>query len=149
MSNLSKKIIEPHSVLIEKTAAEFAGTFFEAARSSGMGIINLQGEKIDLRKYKNNPVRFAKAHFEKFIPAATHALIEILSKENTPESMKEQIYQAILERTNDQQINETGKLAGLPEFENSPLYKPDNEKPKPVIINTPSIDFDFDSKRTI
>lgn len=141
------KIIQPHSVLIEKTAAEFAGTFFEASRSSGMGIINLQGERIDLRKYKNNPVKFAKAHFEKFIPAAVHALIEIMSKENTPISMKDQIYQAILERTNDEQLSEMGKIAQLPEYENTVLYKPDDEKPKPVIINTPKIDFDFNNRK--
>lgn len=143
------KIIEPHSVLIEKTAAEFAGTFFEAARSSGMGIINLQGERIDLRKYKNNPHRFARAHLEKFIASATHSLIEIMSRDTTPDSMKEQIYQAILERTNDEQVNATGALAGLPEFEQTVLYKPDTEKPKPVIVNTPAINFDFDSKRTV
>lgn len=147
MSKLNRKIIEPHSILIEKTAVEFAGTFFEASRSSGMGIITLQGERIDLRKYKNNPVRFAKAHFEKFIPAATHALIEIMSRENTPVSMKEQIYQAILERTNDDQLNEMGKTAKLPEYENTILYKSDQEKPKPVIINTPKIDFDYNNRK--
>ena len=142
------KIIEPHSILIEKTAAEFAGTFFEAARSSGMGIINLQGKKIDLRRFKNNPVKFAKAHFEKFIPAATHALIEIMSRENTPISMKEQIYQAILERTNDEQLSNMAKTAGdLPEFEQTVLYKSDQEKPKPVIINTPKIDFDYNNRK--
>jgi hypothetical protein len=148
MSKLSKKLIEPHSILIEKTAAEFAGTFFEAARSSGMKIINLQGERIDLRRYKNNPVRFAKAHFEKFIPAATHALIEIMSKENTPISMKDQIYQAILERTNDPDLDMMAKTAGdLPEFEQTVLYKSDQEKPKPVIINTPKIDFDYNNRK--
>lgn len=149
MSSLSKKLIEPHSILIEKTAAEFAGTFFEAARSSGMGVINLQGERIDLRRYKNNPHKFARAHLEKFIPAATHSLIEIMSRENTPASMKEQIYQAILERTNDPDLDMMGKTAGLPEFENTVLFKADTEKPKPVIVNTPAIDFNFDSKRTI
>lgn len=142
------KIVEPHSILIEKTAAEFAGTFFEAARSSGMTVIQLQGEKINLNKYRNNPVKFAKAHLEKFIPAATHSLIEIMSKDTTPDSMKEQIYQALLERTNDDQINSMGTQAGLPEYEQTVLYKSDQEKPKPVIVNTPKIDFDFDSKRT-
>lgn len=142
------KIIEPHSILIEKTAAEFAGTFFEAARSSGMSIITLQGQKIDLRKYRNNPIKFAKAHFEKFIPAATHALIEIMSRENTPVSMKEQIYQAILERTNDPGLDLMAKTAGdLPEFEQTVLYKHDDEKPKPVIINTSKIDFDYNNRK--
>lgn len=139
------KIIEPHSVLIEKTAAEFAGTFFDAARSSGMNVIQLQGEKINLRRYKNNPVKFAKAHFEKFIPAATHALIEIMSRENTPESMKEQIYKAILERTNDEQINMMAQTAGIPELMQAVPFKHDDAKPKPLIIN--GAPFDFNSKR--
>lgn len=134
-------------MLIEKTAAEFAGSFFDAARSSGMGVIMLQGKRIDLRKYKNNPHSFAKAHLEKFIPAAVHALIEIMSRDTTPADMKEQIYLAIMERTNDEQLHSMGTMANLPEFQNTVLYKPDNEKPKPVIINTPKIDFDFNSKR--
>jgi len=141
------KLIEPHTILIEQTAGKFAAEFFEAARSSGMGIIMLQNEKIDLRKFKNNPRKFAQAHLEKFIPAAVHALMEILSKETTPEPMKEVIYAAIMERVNDEQVNDMGKQAGLPDFTNTPLYKPDDEKPKPIILNTPKIDFQFDSKR--
>lgn len=144
--SLQRKIIEPHHFLIEQTAAAFACTFFEAARSSGLKIIQLQGKKINLMRYKENPRLFGKAHLEKFIPAAVHSLIEIMSRENTPVSQKEQIYQAILERTNDQQLTELGTQAGLPDFMNSPLYKPDNEKPKPVIVNTPRIDF---SKKVI
>lgn len=143
------KIIEPHHFLIERTAAAFACTFFEAARSSGLKIIQLQGKKINLMRYKENPRLFGKAHLEKFIPAAVHSLIEIMSRENTPVSQKEQIYQAILERTNDNQLFEMGKIAGLPDFEQTVLYKPDNEKPKPVIINSPRLDFDFNSKKVI
>lgn len=142
------KIIEPHTILIEQTAARFAAEFYEAARSSDMKVIMLQNEKINLMKYGNNPRRFAKAHLEKFIPAAVHALIEIMGKETTPEAMKEQIYLAIMERTNDEQVNAIGAQAGLADFTNTPLYKSDQEKPKPVIINTPKINFDFDSKRT-
>lgn len=142
------KIVDPSNVIIEKTAGTFAATFFDAARSSGMGIINLQGQKIDLRKYKNNPRNFARAHLEKFIPAAIEALTTILGRESTPVEQKEIIYNAIMERVNDPQLDVIGKAAGLPEFENTPLYKTDQEKPKPVIINTPKIDFDFNSKRT-
>lgn len=142
------KIVDPSDVIIEKTAGQFAGTFFEAARSSGMGIITLQGQKIDLRKYKNNPRNFARAHLEKFIPAAIEALTTILGRENTPAAQKEIIYNALMERVNDQQLSEMGKAAGLTEFENTILYKADTEKPKPIILNTPKIDFNFDSKRT-
>lgn len=142
------KIVDPGNVIIEKTAGEFAGIFYESARSSGLTIISLQGKKINLLKYKT-PRDFARRHLEAFIPAAVHALTEIMSRENTPVEQKEMIYQAICERVNDADIDMTAKLAGnMPEFEQSVLYKSDQEKPKPVIVNTPKIDFDFDSKRT-
>lgn len=146
--NLAKKIKDPSDTIIETTAGKFAAEFFEAARSSDMGIINLQGERIDLRKFKNNPVKFAREHFEKFIPAAVHALTDIMSRDSTPLEQKDLIYNAIMERVNDEELTIMGQAAGLPEFENTPLFKPDTEKPKPVIVNTPAIDFDFDSKRT-
>lgn len=144
------KLKDPSDVIIEKTAGAFASTFFEAARSSGMKVIMLQGRKINLMKYKENPRNFARVHLEAFIPAAVHSLIEIMSREGTPENQRQIIYQALLERVNDPDIDMTAKIAGnLPEFEQTVLYKPDNEKPKPVIINTPRIDFNFDSKRVI
>ena len=141
------KLIQPHSILIEQTAGKFAATWFDAARSSGMKVVMLQKEKINLMRYRNDPRKFAQAHLEKFIPAAVHSLIEIMSRPNCPEDMKEQIYLAIMERTNDEQLNALGAMAGLTEFENTPLYRADTEKPRPVIINTPKIDFNFDSKR--
>ncbi len=141
------KIKDPSDVIVEKTAGEFAGVFYDAARSSGLKVIQLQGQKINLLKYKT-PRAFARSHLEKFIPAAVEALIEIMSRPNTPADQKEMIYQALMERVNDQDIDMRGKLAKLPEFENTPLYKPDTELPKPVIINTPKIDFDFNSKRS-
>lgn len=131
------KIITPASMIIEKTAAEFAGVFFDAARSSGMAKIKLRGEVINLLRFKNNPRLFARKHLEKFIPDAVKALIDIMSRPNTPEDQKLIIYDAITERTNDAQLNAMGTQAGLPEFMNTPLFKKDNELPKPVIINTP------------
>jgi len=148
MSKINKKIIQPYSTLIEQTAGQMAGVFFDAARSSGLTVIQLQGQKINLLKYKNNPHKFARAHLEKFIPAATHSLVEILSRPETPDSFKETIYQAIQERVNDPDLDMMAKTAGdLPEFEQTVLYKPDNEKPKPVIVNTTKPDFNFSSKR--
>lgn len=148
MTSLAKRIKDPTDTIIETTAGRFSAEFFEAARSSGMGVIRLQGEVIDLRKFKNNPVKFARAHFEKFIPAAVKALTEIMSNPKTPAEHREVIYNAIMERVNDPELAMMGQAAGLPDFESTPMYKPDNEKPKPVIVNTPAIDFDFDSKRT-
>lgn len=135
------KIITPTSMIIEKTAAEFAGVFFDAARSSGMKKIKLRGEIIDLLRFKNNPKLFARKHLEKFIPDAVKALIDIMSRPNTPEEQKKIIYDAITERTNDEQLNAMGTVAGLPEFKDGPLFKKDDEFPKPIIINSPKIDF--------
>ena len=125
-------------MLIEKTAAEFAGVFFDAARSSGMTKIKLRGQVINLLKYKNDPRKFAKAHLEKFIPDAVQNLIKLLGMPNIPADQKEIIYAAIMERTNDLQLDVLAKSAQgeLKEFEQSILYKDDSEKPKPIIVNT-------------
>ena len=142
------KIVDPSNVIVEKTAGEFAGVFYDAARSSGLKTIMLQGQKINLLKYKT-PRAFARSHLEKFIPAAVNALIDIMSRHNCPEDQKLMIYNALMERVNDKDLDMMAKTAGdLPEFEQTVLYKDDNAKPKPVIINTPKIDFNFDSKRT-
>lgn len=141
------KLKSPSDVIIEKTAGEFAGVFYDAARSSGMKVIRLQGKNINLLRYKS-PRDFARRHIEAFIPAAVHALTNILSRPETPVEQKEVIYQAILERVNDPDLDMMAKTAGdLPQFEQTVLYKPDTELPKPVIVNTPKIDFDFNSKK--
>lgn len=141
------KIVDPSNVIVEKTAGEFAGVWYDAARSSGMTKVKLQGDIINLLKYKS-PRDFARRHLEKFIPAAVHALIDIMSRDTTPVEQKDIIYNAIMERANDVQLDMMAKTAGnLPEFENTVLYKDDTVKPKPLIVNTPKIDFDFNSKR--
>lgn len=141
------KIADPSTVIVEKTAGEMAGVFYDAARSSGLTTIQLQGQKINLLKYKS-PRDFARRHIEKFIPAAVHALTEILSRPNTLPDQKEIIYNALMERVNDPDLDMMAKTAGdLPEFEQTVLYKSDQEKPKPVIINTPKIDFDYNNRK--
>ena len=142
------KLKDPSDVIIEKTSGEFAALFYDAARSSGLKVINLQGKPINLLRYKS-PRDFARRHIEAFIPAAVHALNEIMCNPNTPEEQRQVIYNALMERINDPDIDMMAKTAGnMPEFEQTVLYKSDQEKPKPVIINTLKIDFDFDSKRT-
>jgi len=142
------KIRDPSDVIVEKTAGEFAGVFYDSARSSGMTVIKLQGDVINLLRFKS-PREFARRHLEKFIPAAVHALMEILSRPETPEEQRQIIYNAIMERVNDPDLDMMAKTAGdLPEFEQTVLYKPDNEKPKPIIVNTVKPDFNFDNKRT-
>jgi hypothetical protein len=141
------KLKDPSDVIIEKTAGEMAGVFYDAARSSGLKKIKLQDQVIDLLRYKS-PRDFARRHLEKFIPAAVHALTEIMSRDSTPPDQKEIIYNAIMERVNDPDLDMMAKTAGdMPAFEQSVLYKSDQDKPKPVIINTPAIDFDFNSKK--
>lgn len=140
------KIVDPGNVIVEKTAGEFAGVFYDAARSSGLKVIKLQGKVINLLRYKS-PRAFARAHIEAFIPAAMHSLMQILSRPETPEPQKKLIYDAVMERVNDANLGMMGKTAGLAEFQNTVLYKPDNEKPKPVIVNTQKIDFDFNSRK--
>ena len=147
MSSLSRKLKDPSDVIVEKTAGEFAGVFYDSARSSGMTVIKLQGDVINLLRYKS-PREFARRHLEKFIPAAVHALNEIMCNPNTPEAQRQIIYNAIMERVNDPDLDMMAKTAGdLPEFEQTVLYKPDNEKPKPVIVNTTA--FNFDNKKVI
>ncbi len=141
------KIADPSTVIVEKTAGEMAGVFYDAARSSGLKVIQLQGQKINLLKYKS-PRDFARRHIEKFIPAAVHALTEILSRPETPVEQKDIIYNALMERVNDKDLDMMAKTAGdLPEFEQTVLYKSDQEKPKPVIVNTPKIDFDYNNRK--
>lgn len=140
------KITDPSNVIIEKTAGEFAATFYCAARSSDMKLIKLQGKTINLLRYKSER-DFARRHLEAFIPAAVHALIEIMSRENCPIEQRDVIYNALMERVNDKDIDMMAKTAKLPEFEQTVLYKDDTEKPKPIILNTPAIDFSFNSKK--
>ncbi len=142
------KIADPSTFIVEQTAGKFAAEFYEAARNSDLKVIMLQGDKIDLMKFKNDPRKFARKYLEKFIPAAVHSLNEILSRPNTPPDQKEIIYNALMERVNDPDLDMMAKTAGdLPEFEQTVLYKSDQEKPKPVIINTPKIDFDYNNRK--
>lgn len=134
------KIVDPSNFIIEKTAGEFAGVWYDAARSSGLTIVKLQNDIIDLRRYKRTR-DFARRHLEKFIPAAVNALTDIMSNPNTAPAKREAIYNALMERVNDPQLGDIAKLAGnLPEFEQTILYKTDQEKPKPIIINTSKLD---------
>src|SRR5882762_5961012 len=102
------KLVDPSNVIIEKTAGEFAGVFFDAARSSGLKKIKLQGRVIDLMRYKS-PRDFARRHIEKFISAAVHSLIEIMSRPNCPEEQKLIIYNALMERVNDKDLDMMAK----------------------------------------
>lgn len=88
MSNLILKA--PKYTIIEKTAGELAAAFYEGARGSGLK-----------SKYKNAR-SWAKANFVKFIPKAVEILTGMLdSHSNISDHMREEIYEAIMERAND------------------------------------------------
>lgn len=85
------ELYQPADGLIEKIAGEFAGTWFEAARSSGL----------EIKGYGNNSKKFAKEQFENFIPHAIKILLDILNNPKTAPDQKFMIYEQILKRTND------------------------------------------------
>lgn len=123
--SLEKKLISPQSLLIEKTALEFACVYWEAGRSTG-----LTSKHKDARS-------FAKANVEKFIPKAIEVLIDMLSKPHIPQEQKDTIYEAIMERTNDKDLSNIG----IPVFKNDTPYKSDKHVPEPpAIVNTKKFD---------
>lgn len=89
-----KKIVTPQSTLIETVAAQLAATWYEIGRGQGL-----------TSKYKNARA-YAKANLEKFIPKAVEILLEMLKPTSncTPE-MREEIYEALMERHNDPELN--------------------------------------------
>lgn len=120
MDSISKNLITPQSLLIEKTALELAAVFYEAGRSSG-----LTSKHKDARS-------FAKANLEKFIPKAIQHLMDMLSNPATPEDFKSLIYEAFMERSNDTDLSNIG----IPVFENNTPYLAE----KPVIYDQRTID---------
>lgn len=121
MGKLENKLIQPHSLVIEKTALDLAAVFYEAGRSSGL-----------TSKHKNAR-KFARANVEKFIPKAVELLMDMLQMPHIPQEQKDLIYDAIMERTNDKELSNIG----IPVFKNNAEYSPDRyERPDPIIINT-------------
>lgn len=81
---------KPGYTVIETTAAEFAATFFEAARNTGM----------TSKKHKNAR-SYAKANFEMYIPKAIEILTDMLGREDVSIHLKDEISNALIERAND------------------------------------------------
>ena len=78
----------PNSTVIEKTALEMAAVFYDAARSSG------GTSKLTQRAW-------ARKNFQKFIPRAIQILISMLGRSDISDLMKQEIYEALIERVND------------------------------------------------
>ncbi len=113
MTKLVNQLVTPQSLLIEKTALEFAAVYYEAGRSAGL-----------TSKYKDARA-FAKANVEKFIPLAVDHLMTMISSDSLPADQKELIYDAFMERTNDQGLSNSGLKA----FENNIPFIPDWKPP--------------------
>lgn len=126
MSSLSRKLIKPESVLIEKTALELATAFYEVGRSQGL-----------TSKYKTHK-EYAKRHVKEFIPKAVELLMQILANPATPEDQRMAIYDAFLERANDKDLSNT-----IPVFANPFADKFTSDKvipQKPLVIDSPNLD---------
>lgn len=122
------KIKGPANYIIEKTALELAACAYEAGRSNG-----LTSRFPDARKY-------AHANLERFIPLAIQTLLKMLNMDSVPENQKEIIYEAIMERHNDE---ETPSM--FPDFD--PFMGMGPPKAKPIIVNTTRIEDALKIKR--
>lgn len=87
--NLTKKIINPASVLIEQTAADMAAEYFEIGMSQG------------LKSKSKTHKQFVHHNIEHFIPLAVQTLTSMLGMEHIPKEQKDLILDALLERAND------------------------------------------------
>src|SRR5216684_1181391 len=83
----------PKHKVIEETALALACTWYEIGRGQGL-----------TSKWKNAR-SYAKANFTKFIPKAVEHLLDILGNPSFPQSAKDVIYEALLERHNDPTLN--------------------------------------------
>jgi hypothetical protein len=90
----------PRHTLIEGIAMNFAAEYYEIGRMQGLTSIH--------KTHK----AFAKANFEKFIPATIKTLRQQLANPKIPEAQKEIIYEAIMERVNDPDLK--AREASLP-----------------------------------
>ena len=96
-----KKILTPTNTLIEETAAQLAAEWYCIGRSQG------------LTSVCKNEREYAKKNLERFIPKAVEYLLEMLKPDsNATEEMKSQIYEAMCQRHNDEELNQV-----LPNFD--------------------------------
>lgn len=129
----SKKIVAPHSILIEQVAAAMASAWYEIGRGQG------------LTSKCKNAREYARKNLEKFVPRAVDHLLDILHNPYTNYEMKEIVYDALSERMNDR-TNVTSTEVALPNIDFQKILDNINVAPpsqqlkkvrdKPTIINT-------------
>lgn len=114
----------PRSIVIERTAAQFAAVFYEAGMNSGA-----------TSRYKSAR-HFARANVERFIPKAIEHLLDVLNRPDINDHLKQEIYVALMERVHDTDTNlmQDGKL---PDIDISKYL--DCKPIPPVIVNTTRI----------
>lgn len=122
MTLSKRKIIQPKHVLIETIARELAAVFYEVGRGQGL-----------TSKYKNAKA-YAHANLEKFIPKAIEHCIRMLGQNNLPQEAKEEIYEALMERHNDPELQTV-----MPNIDVVKLIEAAGIKEKETVItiNTP------------
>lgn len=119
MGKLERKLVTPQSILIEQTALSLAAAYYEQGRSLGL-----------TSRYKN-PQQYAKRYVERFIPSAVSILMDMLGSDATKPEMKEMIYEAFMERVNDEDLSYQN--TGLKAFDIPVDYKSDKFiPPKPL-----------------
>lgn len=87
--------------IIEKTAVNIAAQFYEENRMMGNPCLDPR----TARPYRSQRA-YIRSNFQRFIPMAVAASLSLLDRPDTPEEVKQEIYEAILERVDhDPQIN--------------------------------------------
>jgi hypothetical protein len=109
-------IKEPEHIIIEQTAGELAATWYEIGRSNGMR-----------SKYKTAR-KYAEANLEKFVPKAIDILTDMLANPSTPQTMKDHIMDALLERANAPELSIFNKTYDFVE-----------KKVGPIVIESPKV----------
>jgi hypothetical protein len=127
MSSIQRKIIDPTSTLIEQTAADLCAVFYEAGLSAGLK-----------SKHKTHKA-FVHHNLEHFIPKAVELLVDILGNPATPDSQKQAISEALIERANDPDLMVL----------NEPIQPFKETVNRPIIVNSSSISSLFDRKNHV
>lgn len=124
LDKINYKLSGPKYTVIEQVAGELAGTWYEIGRGQGL-----------TSKWKT-PKLYARANFEKFIPKAVEYLLSMLGRSDIAPLMKEEIYQAIMERVNDPELKQIMPNI-IPDIDITKLL-PKGDKPE--IINSILVD---------
>lgn len=83
--------VAPAASIIEATAIEMCAAYYDVAMQQGLPT-----------SYKSQR-KYVKANWEKFVPKALDALLQILGGDYSDE-MKKPIYAAVIERANHQPV---------------------------------------------